>query len=297
VDWARLVGLSAIAVVPAVGICLYLFVLRGRRHRHADLVTSAVAGMCTQLAEGPTSLRRLHRDLVDVLVGLDTRAQKIERIVLPLLTAPGTGTAGVVAEGIAAADRSHPVADLDQLLRGASDGSPAPDTDGLGYVDERDDDPEDDAGSSPVGDGPVPPVPRLLDAAVLRELHESMCRTVATQVRQARAILHHAAALGEPGESCRDGLVAALTQASLAEQTSRATGATDLLVALLVLTRPDVPISDDGVPGEAVRRELWAQAYGLWRVALRQQADLAEWCAAALCRRAAVSASTVEPAA
>ena len=48
--------------------------------------------------------------------------------------AGNVGTAGAVADGLAAADRSHQVADPDQLLRGASDGSPAPDTDGLGYV-------------------------------------------------------------------------------------------------------------------------------------------------------------------
>ncbi|MEJ2855918.1 MULTISPECIES: hypothetical protein [unclassified Saccharothrix] len=214
-----------------------------RRREHAALVRDAVARMCAQ--DRPTRLCRLARDVVDVLVRQDQGAEVLGRAedadVDRLVNRPGDAELLVSAE---AATAPHP----------------------LGRKDKR---PDDSAWH--VADR----VPRVADHPEPADLCARVRGTAQRRIARARLVLAQADRLDEDRE-CRDRLRIAFEQA---DEQVRAAGdladAGDVLAALHALTRVELPVPEDGVPGQADAPALRAQVNALARLALRHRAAVA----------------------
>ncbi|WP_309111939.1 hypothetical protein [Saccharothrix sp.] len=237
--WALAVALAAALVVTAwtwpVGV--------RRKRRHAALVRDAVARMCAQ-ADRPTRLCRLSRDVVDVLLRQDEGAEVLGRTpdadVSRLVDRPEDAALLVSAEAVTAL---HPLGRKEQ--------------------------PVDDRAWQVAGR-----VPRVADHPEPAELCARVRRTAERRIARARLVLAQADRLGEDDDrECRDRLRVAFDQAE--EQVRAAGELTDVLAALRALTRVELPVPEDGVPGQADAPDLRAQTHALARLALRHRAALA----------------------
>lgn len=101
-----------------------------------------------------------------------------------------------------------------------------------------------------------------------------MRATVSEQIRLAHAVLAHAARFGVPDEVCRRRVLATLRQAADGVRASAEAGP---LAALCELTRFDLPVPDDGVPGQANAHDLRRQARALALLAIGHREATALW--------------------
>ncbi|MFI9814013.1 hypothetical protein [Saccharothrix variisporea] len=237
--WALAVAL-AVALLVTAGT--WPIAVR-RRREHAALVRDAVARMCAQ--DRPTRLCRLARDVVEVLVRQDQGAEVLGRT---------------------------PDADVDRLVNRAEDAAllvsaeavsaPHP----LGRKQKR----PDDSTWQVAGK-----VPRVADHDELTDLCARMRGTARRRIARARLVLAQAERVTED-EQCRERLRVAFEHA---DEQVRAAGdladAGDVLAALRALTRVELPVPEDGVPGQADTPDLRAQVNALARLALRHLAAVA----------------------
>ncbi|GAA0216759.1 hypothetical protein GCM10010492_13260 [Saccharothrix mutabilis subsp. mutabilis] len=233
---------GALAVALAVTAWTWPVAVR-RRRAHAALVRDAVARMCAQ-GDRPTRLGRLARDVVDVLLRQDEGAAVLGR------------TPGADVDRLA--DRPE---DAALLVSAEAVTAPHP----LG----RRDEPVDDSAWRVPGRAP-----RVADHPEPADLCARARRTAQRRIARARLVLAQADRLGDDAErECRERLRAAFDRA---EDQVRAAGAqADALAALRALTRVELPVPEDGVPGQADAPDLRAQVNALARLALRHRAAVA----------------------
>ncbi|NUT99101.1 MAG: hypothetical protein HOY78_44570 [Saccharothrix sp.] len=234
--WALAVALAAALLVTAGAWP----VAARRRRQHAALVRDAVARMCAQ--DRPTRLCRLARDVVDVLVRQDQGAEALDR---------GVNDVELLVNGPA-----------DAALLVSAEAVTAPHA--LGRKQNQ---PDDSAWQGRV--------PRVADHPEVTDLCERMHGTTQSRIARARLVLAQAERLDEEVE-CRDRLRGAFDHA---DERVRAAGdladADDVLAALRALTRVELPVPEDGVPGQADTPDLRAQVNALARLALRHRAAVA----------------------
>ena len=241
--WALAVALAAALLVTAGA---WPVAVR-RRRAHAALVREAVARMCAQRPDRPARLGRLAREVVDVLLRQDAGAELLDRT-------PDADVDGLVA------------APGDAALLVSAEAGTAPHA--LGRREKA------------VDDGPwqvAGRVPRVADHPEAAELCERVRRTARRRIARARVVLAQADRVGEDEDrECRERLRGAFERAE--EQVSVAdglAGAGDVLGALRALTRVELPVPEDGVPGQADAPDLRAQTNALARLALRHRTALA----------------------
>jgi hypothetical protein len=220
-------GLGAALVVALLITFATRTAASRRRREHEALVRDAASRMCVQGSS--STLRKLHRDLVALLVRQDA---ELDRFVCTQDD-----------ESVLAAAFALPEA---------------------GYARRR-------------GDVAWPVhgrAPRVEDHPDLPRLCAWMRATVTEQIRLAHAVLVHAARFGVPDEVCRRRVLGALTQAADGVRASAEAGP---LAALCELTRFDLPVPDDGVPGQANVHDLRRQARALALLVIGHREATALW--------------------
>lgn len=260
-DWAApewplilLAGLVGIGVgtVVCLPIGFFLWFSRRRRRRaHLSLIQEALRGMTACLDQPVPRSAGRHRELVTVLIGLQTTAEQLERDVRPRLTESG----------------AHDVADtLRRTMRALSGNDEQ-------AVDITPDDP-----ATPIGH-----VPTADSAPQIDDLYAAMADTVAERVWQASSILAHARQLRVVETNVDERLTDAIADVSRAEEESRKLAHDKRFVAALCeLTWSHLPVPDDGVPAQATQRQLDRQAVWLAEINADYRAEVVAWCEAAL---------------
>ena len=209
-------------------------------------------------------IRRLHRDLVMVLIRQDDGAAVLER-------APG---AGAVAELRRLFARTDPV----RLVEGV-----------FGPIGHRLVEPA-PAEPPEAADGQTErPVPRVADVDGLVQLCASMHDTVRAEVRLVRAVLGAVASEDEAEDEVRQAFHENLTDVLQAARRGRDLArAGQPLDALNELTGIETTLPEHGIPGRGFRPYLREQAFELARAALRHRAAVTDWCATVECREGRV---------
>jgi hypothetical protein len=246
--WPLVVGSAVLAGLAIGGVSWYSG--RRRRRAHVSLIQEAAGRMAACLDQPPSPTACRHRDLVATLVVQQAIAERLERDTRPRMPEPDA------VATIAAV--------VDELSGGA--GQP---TEG----------PADDPG----------PVPTLDAAPETADLYAAVAATVAARVRQASAVLRHARRLRILDADVDQRLTDQIAGVAGAERDSRElAGEGEFVAALCELTRFDLPVPDDGVPGQGSRRELDRQATWLAELATGHRAEVLAWCGTALRRCGAV---------
>lgn len=219
-----------------------------RRRQHVALVRDSVIRMREQSAAQPSRLWRLRRAVVDVLCRQEHGAAMLDR-----------------APCSADLDRLVAVAeDMDLLL--AADAETTPSAWGYGRQ-LLDDSWREEPGQ----------VPTLAGHAELADLCTRAWRVTEGRITRARLIVAESARLGQPEQpDCHGQLHAAFDRGAEEMATARELAASgDVLGALRVMTNIELPVPDDGVPGQADVPELRAQTNALAKLALRHRAEIA----------------------
>jgi hypothetical protein len=237
-----------VGVVVAVVVGSF-WTVRRRRRLHRRLAEDSVAAMAGCLDSGPTPVMKVLRDSAMSLADQHRVARRVDEDVRPYLgkgraeARPGDRVAAAVHELHAAA-----------RLRG----HPAPET-----------------GVPCSASGPVPD---LDSTPELAEAYRALLVTVRGRIRQAGLIVLMADALGVADEEIRGRLADSLRDAETARQAGEAQADAGRLVAAVhTLAHIDTPIPDDGVPGEATRRDMERHTALLREIAEVHQAQLLGW--------------------
>ncbi len=243
VIWA----LSAALVLALLGTaCAWVASMR-RRIAHAELLRDAVAGMCAHRPAEPGRVVRLGRAVAGVLTRQEEGAALLDSGQRPdeaeQLVGAEHDTALLVSADAATA--AHPLA----------------------------------RNQEPVDSGPwetTGRAPRLADHPALPRLCAAMRRTTANRISRARLVLTQATQLGIG--DLDDDRVTSAGVARVREELDRAAEvlprvdglleAGDALAALRVLAGIDLPVPEDGVPGQADAADLREQTNALARLAL-----------------------------
>ncbi|MEU0878656.1 hypothetical protein ABZ345_08675 [Lentzea sp. NPDC005914] len=233
VIWA----LSAALVLALLGTAAAWFTTRRRRRAHAELLRGAVAAMCAQRPDQPGRVARLGREVVDVLARqekgaalLDSgRHQDAERLV-------GGDQDMALLVAADASTAAHP------LTRTGNRIDPWQATDGA---------------------------PRVTGHPALAQLCSALRRTTENRISRAQLVLAQAKQIDDvpPAEIAR--VKAALDRGlELLRHVDERAAAGDTLEALTMLTHVDLPVPEDGVPGQADAAEFKEQTNALARLAL-----------------------------
>jgi hypothetical protein len=248
--WAPIAASTVLVGLTVAGLSWHVTVRR--RRLHTTLIREAVARMSACLREPPSRMACLHRDRVAAIVARQALAERIERDIRPRVPgprqSPGSATAVVVAE-------------LDTIVHTLTNGQES-------LVSEEE------------SGGPVP----ILDSPTrLGDLHAAMAATVATRIRHLNVVLRHAMDLRVIDPPAGQRLAEAIAVvADAGRESDELAGEGRLMAALCALTRFDLPVPEDGVPGEATRRELARQADRLAEIADAHRVELLVWCTNAL---------------
>lgn len=236
---ALLVALVATALAQVWGV--------RRKRLHAALVRDAVARMSAQRPDRPGRLTRLTRDVVDVLVRQEEGAELLD-----------IGGRTHDAERLLGATS-------DTALLVAADAATAPPMPPRTRTD-----PDDSAWQS------SGPAPRVAGHPELERLCTLLNRTTGRRIARARLVVQQADGLGDPLHADRlTRLRAALdTGAAGLLEAGELASAGHVLTALHAIAHLDLPVGEEGVPGQADVPEFRAQTNALAKFALRHRAAL-----------------------
>ncbi|MCR3750267.1 hypothetical protein [Lentzea californiensis] len=247
-DWNNVLWALLAALVIALVATALAWVQGIRRKRvHAALVRDAVARMCAQRPDRPGRLTRLTRDVVDVLLRQEAGADLLDS-----------------GERLDDAERLLSNA-ADTTLLVSADGATAPRSPGRRRVE-----PDDSVWHRPGR------VPSVAGHPELAQLCTRLRRTTERRIARARLVVGQAEKLGEPEDSdCRARLRADLDKgvAGLRDADELA-AAGHVLAALQAIAQLELPVAEEGVPGQADVPELRAQTNALAKLALRHRAAL-----------------------
>jgi len=255
VVWNNVIWALTAALVLTVPGTAYAWLSTRRRQRaHAELIRGAVAGMCTYRPDESGRVVRLGREVVDVLALQEEGAALLDsgqrHAEAELLVSAEADMALLIAADAATA--AHPLA----------------------------------RGRKSVDDGPwqvTDRAPRASEHPMLPQLCEVLRRTTANRIARARLVLAQADQL-DAVDSVDDrvtpvGIARVRTAldrgAELLGHADELAESGDTLAALRALARIDLPVPEDGVPGQADAADLAEQTNALARLALRHREALA----------------------
>jgi len=264
---AALTGAAALSVAVAS-----FLMVRRRRRLHRRLIEESVAAMAAQLANGPTPLVRAQRGLATTLADQQRLAARVDGEIRPYVLGgpakPGTGK----PPGARPVDR---IAAALHELRSAA---------------------QQRGGADPVPGGrrsATGPVPGLDDSPELLETYDAMLVTATDRIRQANMVLLMAVSLDVVDQDTRARLADSLRDADAVRQDSEALAEQGRLVsAVQTLADIGTPVPDNGVPGEATRRDMQRHSAQLREIAVTHEAELLGWLTDARTRCAPAKGAT-----
>ncbi|GGM89297.1 hypothetical protein GCM10011609_27700 [Lentzea pudingi] len=247
-DWNNVLWALVAALVIALVATALAWVLGIRRRRaHSALVRNAVTRMCAQRPEHPGRLTRLTREVVSVLLRQEEGAVLLDR-----------GERHGDAERMVSA-----TADTAMLV--AADAATAPHT-----LARRRKTPDDSIWN------PQGQAPRVASHPELAVLCSLLRRTTDRRIARARLVIGEAERLGDQeDEDCGARLRAAFDRATAGlRNAADLAAAGHVLAALDTIVHLDLPVPEEGVPGQADVADQRAQVNALAKLALRHRAAL-----------------------